>query len=350
MMYKGQLIRSGESTRQEVLVSIEDDKLVLDTGDAFRIKEIAIDDRTGAHAPFFLYLPNGDQIIITENTHEFEQEIYRKLPLHKRNWLNKFETWKKSLAVSLIVLVLATAFWLTTGSDMAAEWLAEQIPQELEYELGHNVIASLSTLGLTLRSPVYQKEKELEKLFNYIASNSDVNYATLHITSDLPEDNALAIPGGHIVFTSSMVERYMSAEWDRDAIAGVVGHELGHVKYRHTLKILIKSAMISAIFTLLTGDVSVTSIAMAQQILVLSYQREQEEEADAYAIELLIKSGMDPEPFLELMEDLGKRYKTDDVPEFFKTHPHMKERVEKMRVLIKKLRKKLKNSEKKGSQ
>lgn len=339
MMFRGQLLMTDSSQRQEVWITIKDGLLILNTGESYSVGKIKVDTRTGANAPFFIQLPDGKRIIVVENVEEFNRVFYSNLPVYKRDWLHKLETWKKSLIVSLIVLVSATVFWVTIGSDMVARWLANQIPEKLEYEIGKNIVSTLEGIGMTITEPVDDREKKLEEIFNLLVENSDIENIQfqLYIINNFGGENALAIPGGHILFTSDMVNRYLSEDWEEDAIAGVVGHEIGHIIHKHSLKILIKSALISSIFTILTGDVSVVSFAMAQQILVLSYQRKQEEEADEYAIKLLLKSGMNPEPFINLMLDLERRYKTDVIPEFVKTHPHTSERVKKMRSLLRQL-------------
>ncbi len=339
MKFKAQLIRTGTSERTEVFVSIERKVLRLSNGDSYPIGEVSVGERSGVNSPFFIFLPSGQQLIITENVREFADEFYKHLPFYRKNWLHRFETWGKSLLVSVLVLIAAITFWLTKGSDMAAEWLANRISYDLEYELGKHILSGLSTLGWTVRKPSTSDEKRVEELFYFLSEQAEVKYAHFYVLDKPKIVNAFAIPGGFVVFTSEMIDDYISEEDGLEALGGVAAHELGHIKHRHSLRILIKSALVASIFTILTGDVSIVSLGMAQQLLSLAYTRKQEEEADAYAITLLMKSYLDPEPFIELMQNLKEKYDTDEVPEFLQSHPHMSKRIKKMRQLMEQLKK-----------
>ncbi|NPA35127.1 MAG: M48 family metallopeptidase [Chlorobi bacterium] len=335
-MFKGQLIKAGSSERTTVFVTVEKGVLKLSNGENHSVEAVSVEDRTGANSPFIIHLPTKEQLIITENVKEFGKEFYKHLPVYKRNWLHRFETWGKSLVVSIIVLIAAIAFWLTKGSDIVAGWITNRISYDLEYELGKSIIAGFKSLGWHIMEPTNYKEQRLEERFYVLANQAGIENAHLYIVHNFDMPNAFAVPGGFIVFTSKMVEDYMSQEDGLEALSGVVAHELGHIKHRHSLKALIRSALIASIFTMLTGDVSVVSLGMAQQMLNLAYSREQEEEADAYAIELIIKSDIDPDPFFQLMQELKEKYDIDEIPEFLRSHPHMSERINKMRELMKK--------------
>ncbi len=334
MRFKAQLIRAGHSERTTVFVTVEKRLLKLSTGEIYPIDSVSVGERAGINSPFFIHLPTGDQLIIVENVKEFNEEFYKHLPIHKKDWLHRFETWGKSLIISVVVLIAATVFWVTKGSDLVAEWITNRISYDLEYELGRHVISGLQTIGWTIRKPISYDEKKVEKMLYQLAEESDVPNTEFYIFDNVSMINAFAIPGGFIVFTSKIVEDYISEENGLEALAGVAAHELGHIKHRHSLKILIKSALIASIFTLLTGDASVVSLGMAQQLISLAYNRKQEVQADTYAIKLLIKSNIEPDPFIRWMEHIADKYSTDEVPEFLQSHPHMSERIKNMRNLI----------------
>ncbi len=331
------LIRKGQSVRQPVSFSLAEGDLYLSTGEVIPLSEVEIGIRAGKHAPFFLHLPDGSQLIVTEDVEELEIALNEQLPVHRRFWVHRFETWQRSVLIALAFLILGLVFWFTKGSDWAAAVVVEMIPPELESYLGEQILVGLKRMGVSLRAPEAE-EQPLADMFRRLARYAGFPDAHLYIMPDTSMLNAFAIPGGYVVFTEAMVERYLKEDSDSVgvlALAGVIAHELGHIRLQHTLRMLVKSALVASIFTVLTGDVSVVALGMAQQVLVLSYRRDYEEEADGYAIRLLLDNGVDPDPFLQLMADLAEEEPPEDVlPEFVRSHPYMSRRLARMRQII----------------
>lgn len=103
--------------------------------------------------------------------------------------------------------------------------------------------------------------------------------------------NAFALPSGIVVFTDALVEALDDAQ-----LAAVAAHEIGHVRGRHALRILIQSASALALFGVLSGDVSglaIAPVALAQ----LQYSRDFETEADCFAYRYLAAKGIAWETF-----------------------------------------------------
>ncbi len=336
-MFRGVLIRKGRSDRQPVSFSLAEGYLYLSTGKVISLSEVEVGIRAGKYAPFFLYLPDGSQLIVTEGVQELEVALNEQLPVHRRFWVHKFETWQRSVLIALAFLILGLVFWFTKGSDWAAAMVVEMIPPELESYLGEQILFGLKRMGISLRAPETE-EQPLEDMFHRLARYAGFSDAHLYIMPDTSMLNAFAIPGGYVVFTEAMVDRYLEEDSDSVgvlALAGVVAHELGHIQLQHTLRLLVKSALVASIFTVLTGDVSIVALGMAKQVLVLSYRREYEEQADEYAIRLLLDYGVDPEPFLQLMAELAEEEPSEDVlPEFVRSHPYMSRRLAHMRQII----------------
>ena len=145
--------------------------------------------------------------------------------------------------------------------------------------------------------------------------------------------NAFALPDGTIVLTDELVDL---AKDDREAIIGVLAHEIGHVEHDHTLRRLYQAAGVTALVMLVAGDIGQAAedlLIQGTALLTLSYSREQESDADRYSVNLMHASGRDPMAivrFLELLRDkLGDRSDSD----FFSTHPATVERIEETRRL-----------------
>src|SRR5262249_55980314 len=140
--------------------------------------------------------------------------------------------------------------------------------------------------------------------------------------------NAFALPGGTIVVTDELVKLSRNDE----EVLAVLAHEIGHVRHRHTMRQLLQGSATALIIAGVTGDIaSTTSLAASAPALLLQtkYSRDYEREADAFAVELLKKTGIGPEHFAAILRRLETR--TQDkrrfgLPTFLSTHPPTEER------------------------
>ena len=147
--------------------------------------------------------------------------------------------------------------------------------------------------------------------------------------------NAFALPGGPTFITEALYRQLPS-----DAeIAGVMGHEIGHVIERHGAERMAKQELMSGItgaVAMGTGDYTAANISnMVGNFIQMSYGRDQELECDAIGLQLMATAGYDPRAMLRVMEVLqqagggGPRQ-----PEWASTHPSPENRLEKIQAMI----------------
>ena len=105
------------------------------------------------------------------------------------------------------------------------------------------------------------------------------------------EANAFALPGGHIYVFKGLIEKSESP----DELAGVIGHEIGHVAHRDSTQSILQAAGLSFVFGMVLGDFvgGGAMVFAAKTILQMSYSRDVEIKADIYGLELLNKIGGD---------------------------------------------------------
>jgi len=158
---------------------------------------------------------------------------------------------------------------------------------------------------------------------------------------DRPEPNAFALPGGHVYVTRGLLALVNS----EDELAGVIGHEIGHVTARHSSK-RIGAAIATAPVTIATGLagfavgivspllgslVSGTGEAITGGLVLAPYSREQEHEADELGQELAAKAGYAPDGiarFLHTLDrDLALRPGGKEEFHFLDDHPLTPDRV-----------------------
>jgi predicted Zn-dependent protease len=156
-------------------------------------------------------------------------------------------------------------------------------------------------------------------------------------------DNAFAIPGGYVYVTRQLVG-LMNNEAE---LAGVLGHEVGHVAARHAAKrqsAAQKNAIFGVLGTILSGVVFGNSaigqlgqqiFSTGSQLLTLKYSRKQETEADNLGIQYLRSAGYDPRAMSTVLKSLAAQNSLDSqllganntVPEWASTHPDPASRV-----------------------
>ena len=162
-----------------------------------------------------------------------------------------------------------------------------------------------------------------------------------HLLNDPKTVNAFALPGGQCFITTALF-----AQLDNEAqLAGVLGHEIGHVIERHSAERMAKSdlgrSLVTAVAVGASGDgggYTAAQVAqMANQFIQMSYGRDQELESDSYGVAYMVKAGYDPEEMIKVMEVLKKASGGGKQPEFMSTHPHPDNRADQIRKYVKEM-------------
>jgi predicted Zn-dependent protease len=165
--------------------------------------------------------------------------------------------------------------------------------------------------------------------------------------ADMPEPNAFAIPGGYVYVSRGLLALVNS----EDELAGVVGHEIGHVAARHSVQSISKrgpfavvfgiASGITGLFVPLVGNIIGGVGDLTQGLLFSPYSRSQETEADRVGQEMAAKAGWDPaalSAFLSTLErEVDLMSKEPRKPSFFDSHPATPDRVKKTAEHAKKL-------------
>ena len=143
--------------------------------------------------------------------------------------------------------------------------------------------------------------------------------------------NAFALPGDMVVLTQGLIDNASSAE----EVAGVIAHEMGHVAHDHPIESMYRTATVSALAGLVTGDAAggILITGLGQWVLNTGYSRAAEREADQYALERLYAAGIDSSGlerfFARLMEERDKD--AGPFSRMLSTHPPTRERLEAVR-------------------
>ncbi len=152
---------------------------------------------------------------------------------------------------------------------------------------------------------------------------------------DEPEVNALSMPGGHIFVYKGLADKV-----NRDELAFVLAHEIGHVSARHSLKKLGATLGFSVLTaTLLRSPDQVQAKQMADQLyglVALGYSRKDELQADDLAFQYTKSSGYNPKAALTLFEKLKTEHKgRGKIPFYLSSHPDPDARIKNIEEKIK---------------
>jgi beta-barrel assembly-enhancing protease len=139
--------------------------------------------------------------------------------------------------------------------------------------------------------------------------------------------NAFALPGGQVFITRAL---YKDLETEGQ-LAGVLGHEIGHVIERHSNKQMAKSQLIQGLASaggMVGGDQQSMQMAQqAAQMISMKYGREDELQADQWGVRLSAMGGYDPRAMIGVMEVLDRASAGRSPPEFLSTHPKPANRI-----------------------
>ncbi len=135
-----------------------------------------------------------------------------------------------------------------------------------------------------------------------------------------PEVNAFTIPGGRIFFYSNMIADIDSTE----EFAAILAHEMGHNENRDVVRRLIQNFGQNALISMSPNVLT----SAATQLTSLSFAREQEDQADHFAYKLMVKSGIHPRYFAQVMENFEVMEDGNAPPEILSDHPNSARRKE----------------------
>jgi len=211
---------------------------------------------------------------------------------------------------------------LSTGQEIT---LGKETAQQVEKEFGVYDDPELRNYvnGVGQKLANVSERKEITYYFNIL---------------NTPMVNAFAAPGGFIFVTRGILK-----ELDDEAqLAGVIGHEIGHVAYRHGAKQFEKVFGYQAI--LLVGEI-ITKRDLSQlrqytnffvSLMLLGYSRKNEFEADNSGVRYSLAAGYDPKAMVEFFEKLKAMEKRapSEFETLFRSHPPTGDRIERVELYI----------------
>jgi beta-barrel assembly-enhancing protease len=162
-----------------------------------------------------------------------------------------------------------------------------------------------------------------------------------HLLADPQTVNAFALPGGQIFITAALAERLQT----EGQLAGVLGHEIGHVVGRHSAEQMAKAMLyqgLASAGTIATYDPNNPNVAAAlpqlvAQLTQMKHGRDDELQSDELGVRFMAEAGYDPRALIQVMQILAEASGGARQPEFASTHPDPGNRVQRIEAEINRL-------------
>jgi predicted Zn-dependent protease len=195
--------------------------------------------------------------------------------------------------------------------------------------------------------PSQQDQAIVDEVGNFIVQSSPAGRSPYQFEFHLLEDdqtiNAFALPGGQLFITRALYDR-LSTEGE---LAGVLGHEIGHVVGRHSAEHIAKAKLTEG----LTGAAVIATYdpdnpasagsaqvaALIGQLINLKFGRDDELESDFLGVCFMSDAGYDPRDMIRVMQVLAESRQGEAPPEFFSTHPNPENRIQRIQQAIQNL-------------
>jgi len=286
-----------------------------------------------------LYLPDGGRCDLVDNPLCCQLEQC----LTKRRFMCFVHRWESSLKRAVIALLLTVAVvwaFIAFGIPVLAGQVTEMIPPTIEIRTGEETLNLLDHAMLRPSELGETRQTELRQMFSTILRDlgDDRPYQLLFRHSPTIGANALALPGGTVILTDELVTL---AKSDEELIA-VMAHEIGHIKHRHALRMVIQNTSAGFLVAALTGDLlSTTSLSAALPTMLVEskYSRDMERQADQYAVHYLTQKHIPLTHFAAILNRLTRYHtegadkdRVDQWNQYLRTHPTTTERIQALHL------------------
>jgi len=233
------------------------------------------------------------------------------------------------IAVLIAAVSLISYYGLRQRNPVTGETQHIALTREQEVAIGLQSVPEMSQ-QFGGEDPDPSIQADVAAVGQRIASRSVAGQTpyqfSFHVLRDPETVNAFALPGGPIFITRGLLQRFQNEA----QLAGVLGHEMGHVIARHSAAQIAKSQLAQGLVTAAGaagsddqggGERAAQVAAVVAQMVQLKYGRGDETQADTLGVRLMSEAGYDPRAMLEVMRILAESGGGKRAPEFMSSHP-----------------------------
>lgn len=208
---------------------------------------------------------------------------------------------------------------------------AGSVSQQQEVQLGQQYAGQINQqLPLVQDAEVNRYINVLGDSLARVTPRADLDWHFYIV--DSPEVNAFAVPGGFIYVNRGLIERATSM----DQVAGVIGHEIGHVVRRHSIKQMAQQQNANTVVGLgcaltnaCNSGVAGAAVQLGGGALFAKFSRQDEAEADQEGVVFTTRAGIDPRGIPQMFQILldERKSRPDAFSAFFASHPLEESRI-----------------------
>jgi predicted Zn-dependent protease len=238
----------------------------------------------------------------------------------------------KKIILSLLLLCVAGCVTIYNPATKKRETYF--IDERTEISIGRNLTAQVLKDERVVRNKgMFTSVQKLGEIIARVSDRPTLNYHFYVL--DNKDLNAFALPGGYIFVNKGLVERA-----SRDELAFVLGHEIGHVSARHSVKRMQVALGVNFIMDLALHNPKYQNVRralnMAHDVVSLGYSREDEFLADSLGVTYAARAGFEPSAGITMIEKLKSEHTHVPIV-FFSSHPPPDERIKNIRRKIENL-------------
>jgi Zn-dependent protease with chaperone function len=246
----------------------------------------------------------------------------------------RVDHWQRSWRVpvaAMVLLLVAIFAGYRWGLPLSATWLAQRMPVPMLEALSRQTLDTLDEHLLQPSKLSPERQQQLRKGLDALRPPAEglPPHHLLFRSSPTIGANAISLPDGSLILFDELVKLADNDE----QLYGVLGHELGHVRYRHGLRMLLQGTVLGSFTAWWFGDFSSLLVVAPTLILQSRYSRAFEAEADAYAVSLMRSNRIEPLRLAQMLEKLAAAHgaKKGERPgwqDYLSSHPATDERIQ----------------------
>jgi Zn-dependent protease with chaperone function len=244
-------------------------------------------------------------------------------------FVHQLEIFRPQLIGFAIAIVVLASIVYRYALPVLVEVAVHVTPSVVPELMSAGTLQTLDRVTFTPSKLPEEEQSAIRSDFERLAANAQGGADRYHLNfrdSGFIGPNAFALPDGNLVLTDQLVEL---AGGDRQMVMAVLGHEIGHVEYKHSLRQLYRAAGVAGLVLLIGGDVGSGVQDLLTQgggLLALSYSREAEAQADRRSVELMQAAGMDSTALSRFFDTLETKFDDHGSTSMLSTHPGTPER------------------------
>jgi beta-barrel assembly-enhancing protease len=252
------------------------------------------------------------------------------------------------IAGVIIVISLLSYFGTQSTNSVTKEVQHVDITPDQEIAMGLQAAPEMTNEfgGLDANQADQQRVQQIgQRIVQQSPAKTTPYQYAYHLLADQKTVNAFALPGGQIFITRALYDKLQT----EGELAGVLGHETGHVVARHSAEQIAKARLTQG----LTGAAVIAACdpsnpgmscagsaqmaALVGQLINMKYSRSDETEADSLGVCFMRDAQYNPEEMIQVMQVLASVESGQQPPEFLSTHPSPANRIQQIQADIQNL-------------